>query len=201
MDGKITEYGNETNEVGVLDLLDISKKIDGGSYESRRFKRDDTTKELIFSGGLTIFKGENSSDTKSALIARNLSNEDIIVARNDRRVAIGHSTPSATFHVRGVTGFASIFQGIDSSPSQYTMQLKDGFNILHHQFRNNGRADIGLVGNVHVGGSSGKPEKLYVTGDLNVSGAYKSGGSTGVASFTGAVTSITITNGLVTAIS
>jgi len=50
-------------------------------------------------------------------------------------------------------------------------------------------------------GVSAPTEKVDVNGSVNTNAPYKTNGNSGVASFTGAVTSITIENGIVTAIS
>lgn len=89
MAGKITEYGAETNEVRDIDLLDVSQDIGGGSYQSKIFKRDNITKELIFSGGATIFKGQDATLSNYSAKFRNLALTDLLTVRNDGLVSAG----------------------------------------------------------------------------------------------------------------
>lgn len=87
MAGKITEYTNETNEVNDLDLLDVSKEIGGGSYESQRFKRNNITKELIFSGGATLFRGQDATASNYSTKFQDSTSGDLLTVRNDGLVS------------------------------------------------------------------------------------------------------------------
>jgi hypothetical protein len=172
-----------------------------GSLTAARTVTLTPTNTLTFTGGKVTIVGEDSTNSNTALVIDNSSATRLMTIRNDGSVGIGTTTPTATFEVAALSGFGTILKGNSGSASEFTLQLKDNLGNIDHQFRNSGRAELGINGNIHIGGTSGQSEKLYVTGDVNVTGTYKASGTSGVASFTGAVTSITVTNGIVTAIS
>jgi hypothetical protein len=182
---KISDYTNETNEIAIDDLLDISQNTGVGTYESKRLKRDAINNALRFSGGVTEFKGEDDLSTDSAGHFMNDSEDTIARFRNDRSIAFGLDAPSAGFfHFRAHNDFGTRVDGSDSNPNNasvyvarwYYASATSTWNTAM-QIRNNGRIDMGLANNVHVGGTAAPSEQLELTGvmSFNEEGSDPSG--------------------------
>ena len=125
-----------------------------GNFKSEHYWFNDSLSVVSATGGIDangIFdNANNGSVTPSNFVAEIKDDFHFLTPLASDKISIGDTafTPNGVLHVKANNGNGIYLDGVNSGASTYSLKLRDGNGLELNRFRNSGRVDLAVNGNV-----------------------------------------------------